>query len=636
MTKEKLLLHTADNSIIVFNLDYNNDAEKRRKVLAYKQFCEQHTQYEFFNLFVRYQHSGQEMYDSFDVDNTNFINKEIFRMDLRKQQYNYENKVSTDNIPAHIRSKPRTLHFDSHIDDMEISPLIKNLGFQIEPEDNLYDVYFDNVSQKYDIRDFSKRRASVNTDKRKIILVRNHFTFPPAEYITMQRLIASWERNKRNNPTLSVFQFVSSIRDSRERSLFNIYANEYNIVNHRLLILKHELTHIKNNALMSGLSLKDTEKRMSVEDYYRLEVDDERSAYLSQIINAVNVYMKNGNLDDFTMFDIEAKELVRTVSGLPRGQRLQYVQNLPVLLDVAFKSFERNHHKDYDSQQFKDNLLIRMEKVPLSVSSDDDRKEFFLRRSLLYRYKLYNPQTGAYEEKNLASLIRPEQEVKIDADARQNIIIPSQQKLSRRLTEYNRDKSRGIINPELVPEAKRLMRDNLHNPRFINQINGLEISSLPDDFVQPRPIVTSQPVKWSKDLREYWQKIDGYKELASTENEYTFAVNESIISYKAKNKVNLNKDAEYNAYIKLLQEPSNKNKPIIFKDTLTKEQALKLYVACVVNKRQMKGNLPTDFTLLKNMKDIPAADLQKCLNVVQYNNSANSQHNCLQRINHGR
>lgn len=636
MTKEKLLLHTADNSIIVFNLDYNNDAEKRRKVLAYKQFCEQHTQSEFFNLFVRYQHSGQEMYDSFDVDNTNFINKEIFRMDLRKQQYNYENKVSTDNIPAHIRSKPRTLHFDSHIDDMEISPLIKNLGFQIEPEDNLYDVYFDNVSQEYDIRDFSKRRASVNTDKRKIILVRNHFTLPPAEYITMQRLIASWERNKRNNPTLSVFQFVSSIRDSRERSLFNIYANEYNIVNHRLLILKHELTHIKNNALMSGLSLKDTEKRMSVEDYYRLEVEDERSAYLSQIINAVNVYMKNGNLDDFTMFDIEAKELVRTVSGLPRGQRLQYVQNLPVLLDVAFKSFERNHHKDYDSKQFKDNLLIRMEKVPLTVPSDDDRKEFFLRRSLLYHYKLYNPQTGAYEEKNLASLIRPEQEVKIDADARQNIIIPSQQKLSRRLTEYNRDKSRGIINPELVPEAKRLMRDNLHNPRFINQINGLEISSLPDDFVQPRPIVTSQPVKWSKDLREYWQKIDGYKELASTENEYTFAVNESVISYKAKNKVNLNKDAEYNAYIKLLQEPSNKNKPIIFKDTLTKEQALKLYVACVVNKRQMKGNLPRDFTLLKNMKDISAADLQKCLNVIQQNNSANSQHNCLQRINHGR
>ena len=636
MTKEKLLLHTADNSIIVFNLDYNNDAEKRRKVLAYKQFCEQRTQSEFFDLFVRYQHSGQEMYDSFDVDNTNFINKEIFRMDLRKQQYNYENQVSTDNIPAHIRSKPCTLHFDNHIDDMEISPLIKNLGFQIEPEDNLYDVYFDNVSQEYDIRDFSKRRASVNTDKRKIILVRNHFTLPPAEYITMQRLIASWERNKRNNPTLSVFQFVSSIRDSRERSLFNIYANEYNTVNHRLLILKHELTHIKNNALMAGLSLKDTEKRMSVEDYYRLEVEDERSAYLSQIINAVNVYMKNGNLDDFTMFDIEAKELVRTVSGLPRGQRLQYVQNLPVLLDVAFKSFERNHHKDYDSQQFKDNLLIRMEKVPLTVPSDDDRKEFFLRRSLLYHYKLYNPQTGAYEEKNLASLIRPEQEVKIDADARQNIIIPSQQKLSRRLTEYNRDKSRGIINPELVPEAKRLMRDNLHNPRFINQINGLEISSLPDDFVQPRPIVTPQPVKWSKDLREYWQKIDGYKELASTENEYTFAVNESIISYKAKNKVNLNKDAEYNAYIKLLQEPSNKNKPIIFKDTLTKEQALKLYVACVVNKRQMKGNLPTDFTLLKNMKDIPAADLQKCLNVRQPNNSVNSQHNCLQRINHGR
>jgi len=50
----------------------------------------------------------------------------------------------------------------------------------------------------------------------------------------------------------------------------------------------------------------------------------------------------------------------------------------------------------------------------------------------------------------------------------------------------------------------------------------------------------------------------------------------------------------------------------------------------------MKGSLPTDFSSLKNLKDIPAADLQKCLNVVQHNNSANLQQAYLQRMNRGR
>ena len=47
-------------------------------------------------------------------------------------------------------------------------------------------------------------------------------------------------------------------------------------------------------------------------------------------------------------------------------------------------------------------MLIDMQKVPLSLDEDVDRKEFLLNRSLFYRFKLYNPQTRAYEEKNFS------------------------------------------------------------------------------------------------------------------------------------------------------------------------------------------------------------------------------------------
>ena len=61
---------------------------------------------------------------------------------------------------------------------------------------------------------------------------------------------------------------------------------------------------------------------------------------------------------------------------------------------------------------------------------------------------------------------------------------------------------------------------------------------------------------------------------------------------------------------------------MIFKDTLTKEQALKLYVACVNNNRQMKGALPKDFSQLVNLKGIPAEDLKKCQQSINQSQSA--------------
>ena len=61
---------------------------------------------------------------------------------------------------------------------------------------------------------------------------------------------------------------------------------------------------------------------------------------------------------------------------------------------------------------------------------------------------------------------------------------------------------------------------------------------------------------------------------------------------------------------------------MIFKDTLTKEQALKLYVACVNNNRQMKGTLPKDFSQLRKLKGVPAEDLKKCQQSISRNQSA--------------
>lgn len=644
MNSEILLVTTSDNHVVVLNIDYASLAEKNAKKIKYSRFFENLTYNDFQNRFNNYVTSSQsvdlledEVFSKVDSQNTDFLEQEIAHGNIQKCYGEYSNELDTNILPPSIENAPNTIHFDNAIPNSEVPRLIQNLGYKIEAHDDVYPVVYNEDKQKYEIKNFKLRRATVYQTIKKIEFVRNHFSFTPDDYNTLKRLIIIANREIQRNSGRSLEQVFP---DPKKRSLYKIYMEEKSNVRHRFLTLNHELVHIKNNVLSSGLNLKKSAKRLSVEDYYRLQVEDERSAYLSQIINAVNEYLKKGNPSDFSSFDNEAMELLIELASVPKDKRFEYVQNPENLIKCSFKHFEKYHRKSYDKGQFQKNMLIDMQKVPLSLEEDLDRKEFLLNRSLFYRFKLYNPQTRVYEEKNFSSYIKPEDEVKIDDNVRRRIIEPCSQKLSGRIAEYKRKVKSGEINPALVDEAKAIMRGNMHKPRFIQKIDDVELSRLVEDNpYQPsqKPEQTiEKPAVWSKELKKYWSQFEGYQKITDNENEYMFSIKNSKVKYTAKNKVQLNNDAEYETYVRLLNEPSNKNKPVFFKDTLTKEQALKLYVACVAHKRQMKGNLPTDFSSLKKLKDIPAADLQKCLNVVQHNNSASVQQAYLQRINRGR
>ncbi len=629
MSKETMLLATADNHVIAVELEYYNNAEKSRKMRLYEHYCENlnyHDFYQMFNNFARSNSYGSALEKEFflqvDSQNTDFLNREITGYDFVKSPQLYENNVIANNYPSNIAAKANTVHFDNHVDDDDIPQLIKNLGYKIEPEDNVYDVRYNAAIQQYEAVGLKRRRASVNVNKKRVKLIRNHFTFQPAEYALLQRLLSDWNNQRHTNPNLTIGKFCKTISDAKERSLFTVYAMEQTNVNHRILLLRHELTHVKNSALQAGFGLKKGAKRLSVEDYYRLQVEDERSSYLSQVVNAANIYLKNGNPQDFTMFDGESGSLVAALKKMPESSRFSYVSNPENLIDTAFKSFAKNHRNEYDSLQFVNNMKLEMQRIPMSAEYDANREEFFKRRSLYYRYQLYNPQSGNYEYKNFTPFINSSREVYLSQDNITNIIEPCRQIITRRLAEFNRDKSRGEINPMLVEEAKALMRDNLHKSRLINNINGIEVSDLADDNRQPVSQPAQQPrnpTVWSRGLEAYWSKFEGYKEIANTEREYSFSIKEGTIKYTEQSKVQVSKDAQYDAYVKLLQEPSNKSKPIIFKDTLTEEQALKLYVACVNSNRIMKGAVPRDLKKLSSLRDIPAADLQRCVQAIGQN-----------------
>lgn len=631
MTKEKVLISLADNKVAVVDLEYSNIAEKQRKFLALRRYYESMTYNDVGIRHINFRSNPQLCSDidkacleGFDGNNTDFLQKEIQTYSYTKQPHKFKNELSTVDYPDSILRLQNTFHFNELMPNEEIPEVIKNLGVEIVAQDEVFDIEYDSRRGEYKIKDYNRVLASV-TD-RNIKVLRKHFRFPPAEYQKICNFVTRFEQAKRANPSLLIQDFASQVAtDNKELSLFRIYASRYDDVKGLDKSLLHEFTHIKNKMLIRCMGLKSDSKRLSVENTYRLQVEDERSAYLSQIISSVNDYLKKGNPDDYTCFDSAGSILIHRLKMLPAEQRFAYLSKPENLLKVTFDYYSHSQQDHYDKGQMRRNTPTHIDQLPLSAPEDTNGEYFAKLRSLIYRFKLYNPSTHREEDVNFAQYIQPSDEVKISYWVEANIITPNKRRLADRIRDYNRDISSGRIDPSLVDEAKRLMRDKSRTPRFVNSFLGFDIGRLLDEE-NPLPVdIPSDRAKWSDNLRDYWKNVEGYQEVAKNNNEYRFKIKDDTISYSAPNKVKVSDGANYEVYDKLLKEPTNKEKSVRFKETLSNEQALKLYVACINNGRKAVGKIPTNLEAIDNLQDIPLSEKQKFKNIIARNSSQQNQ-----------
>lgn len=600
MTQEALLVKTKDNYVIVFNINYSNIAEKRRLSLQCENICSAH----MYQDVVQYLPNNSNI--EYDSPNTNFLHSEISGYDYLKNRAEYYNGLQTNDFPNLVKEK-NTLHFDDKFDDSLVPEMIKNIGFRIEPVDKLVDVIYDEKNHKYTFpRQNNMTLAQVQRATRKIDIMRYHFRFPPKDFERLKKLINDFKNSGISNPGEYLDKYIS---DNKDRSLFQIYASRIEQIESRRETITHEFKHIKNAIFIAGLSLKKDAKRLSVEDYYRVEVENERSAYLNTTINSINSYLKGGNLSDYSMFYSEDEKLVNKLKKMSEEDRLAYVSNMQNIMRYSFDKFKRDKQHYYDTNQFNTNLKADIQNAPLEAEVDTDRKEFYKIQSLMYNYEVYNPYTKRMEYHSLANLITPEMQVEITPEA-QSFIATQKQKLQDRIANHNLQKNRGDINPDLIAPAKALMRTSLKDSAFVGTVDNLKVIELAEGY-EPAPHIPNDNIKWSDGLQKYWQKIEGYQELARNNAEYSFKIKDTTLRYTKQNEVSVAPNADYELYDKLLKEPTNANRPVEFLNTLSKQQALTLYIVCINNGRKPVGAVPTDFSELKNLQGIPPEAINK-------------------------
>ena len=608
MTTEALLVKTKDNNIIVFSITFGNPAEKFRLTKQCENYC-QHVDYKDFDA-TKLKLSGV----TYDKVNTTFLKREISGYPYKRCPENFVNEMKDNNYPPKVK-KPNVLHFDSRLSDDFFPSVIKNVGYRVKPRDELYQVRFNRSGNRYEVVDFKICRAQVNHDDKQITITRNHFEFSGKAYTRLQHLLADFKSAQRANPKLSMKDYADSITDSADRSLFEIYSKEQTNINHLDSMISHELKHVKNTIFLHGIKLKDDYKQLSVDNMYRVCVENERSAYLEQLIYCVNTYLKAGNYDDFSMFDGESKWCAEELKKLAtKDERIAFLCNHELFVEKSLRQFSSVHKKYYDENQFESNLRYMVENEPLSVSKDVDEKIFRRIRSLFYHYMIYNPKTGKEESVSLSKYITPDLEVEISAEIRKKMIDKAQENLQKDIDEFIKNKNEKNINIDLLIPAKSLIRGAMLSSTCINEIDGIDVGRLPEGKVPEHTDTTPVPddkAYWSDDLQKYWSKIDGYREIAKNNREYSFEINQSRVTYTDKNHVNVGSNADFELYVKLLKEPSSKNNVIKFAPTLSKEQALMLYVACINYGRKMSGQVPTDLSGIDKLTGIPAAEMNK-------------------------
>lgn len=641
MAKQKVLFSTVDNFPVAIDIEYTNAADKAQKIFAHKNYFDSHKAQDFmgrYNLYSQNTNSPllnndeKNIFKDVDSDNTNFLFNGLVKCSLIKDRAGFSNELAQNNYPPQIANLSNTIHFDCSFPDSDIPELIKNLGFSLKPNDIVYSIAYNSVSNRYETTpSFNRGRAKVNPTKRSIMWMRNHFSCTASEQSKISVMLNGYNIARNQNPNLDILEYANNLNaPAKDKALYSFYAEEYRILQYRKLSLFHELKHVKNIVLENGLALKKDFKRLTLENVYRLQVEDERSAYLSQAVNALNQYLQNGDLNNLSFFDNECIGIKNKLMSLPVNQRVAYATNMPEIMKESFAAFERNHRANYDHTQFKTNMPIAVNNLPVSAPEDTNGEEFKRIQSLYYHFEVYNPTTNRMEYKNLSQYLNASNQVRITPNNYNNIIYPELANLTSRLQSYQSDVQAGKIDPQLVDEARKLLRDNLRNPRFINEVDSINISNLGNNFPQPspnQPAIPTNNAGWSDDLKQYWSHFNGYQELAKNNNEYSFKLNNDSISYSSPKDVSLSENAEYATYVKLVQEPTNLHREVNFQDSLSEEQALLLYVACVTNGRKVKGKIPTDLSKISRLNLSPTVLNQFNANVVNYVEDVRSENN---------
>lgn len=317
---------------------------------------------------------------------------------------NTENEVYINNFPE--------------IGDDLINEFVQKAGLEFYRKDIVSRVKFNPQNGKIDYLDPKTGKptdlpAQGIFDENKITMYNEIVLFSKEDYNSVLALDEEIKKQEKMTPEKTIWDVRDTVlanKSAKEKALYKVYERMQTKETSVKKALWHEIRHFKSNLLIEARLLKENSLNLTLKNLFAKNIDDERSAFFEETAYSINTYLEKGNYTNFSMFGEADKLIVGMLKKYQYNPKLsdeekqektfRFLTDYPKLMSITYTLWNN------DLNDYKDDIAgISREdafKQPLSRETEKDNSEYKLMRSLMYSYKMFNPYSKKYEQRDLS------------------------------------------------------------------------------------------------------------------------------------------------------------------------------------------------------------------------------------------
>lgn len=370
------------------------------------------------------------IYNSFDVEKSIALGFELPINEFPLKPKEFVNQLNNTKKQEEIkRHNPNDifLYADFTVKDEDIPPAVKQIGFKIYNECEVYKLKYDEAKKQYitvdekgNICKINSTHATSNSDS--ITMNLRMYAFSKKDYSRIQQILNNPKQtlSYQDKALMSAYDFV--MKDVKKATKQKPYT------------LHHEITHLRNKHINNKFNLAQDRGLLSPENFYRLSEYDEKIAHLAENLKAIKAYCEGNQPNNFEMFPEKSTWLVEKLKNTPVAKRKLLLCDNKMLVEETNKYWDKSHKSGY-LMQFFNVVDSWTRKSPISFMGEDNT-EYKKRLSAMYSLKKYNPITKKEEIIDFSQFLGNENIITKEVQAK--VIEPVNKKIKERKAKLNK------------------------------------------------------------------------------------------------------------------------------------------------------------------------------------------------------
>ncbi len=338
--------------------------------------------------------------------------------------------------------------------------MLKSIGIAIKRETLSHFVRWSSVTYKVEIVPERKPCYASRFDNKSIVVVENSYVFEPEDWRIVKKIEQmfikekvrrkkSWFLKEKPDELLldNIFRKLFKEKELiKYRALYAAYREVRRIRNDYAGAFIHSFHRFRNKILLENRCLHQRSVALHPQDMYNILAEDERSAAFAVTIHHINRYWQGGGWNEL----LSKEPCLAVLDDRPQETRDSLLKNMEFVLNIKLKHWVENELKTCYPEFIRQLPAIEAQNS-IAKGEDDAHREYLLQRSLMYSFRVYNPETGKFEYRNLSRYIKIG--IPVDQYIQENIIKKAQYYIDRKKSAKRFLLTKDGISENLVRKA---------------------------------------------------------------------------------------------------------------------------------------------------------------------------------------